>query len=159
MTPADPVGGLVSRQHGEDARDAAAPVPSRKEPLQREGWSGAIPQQVFQALKIARHIAVDERDPDTGIDRKPVVSPGEHVGGGSGVEEVPPLEPADHAATHPLVERGQIDLSDRPHRQARRRRRSRTRGLWGLGAHSPSGGQERHHEWTQHSKRAVKRTS
>jgi hypothetical protein len=34
--------------------------------------------------------------------------------------------------------------------QARRRHRSRTRGLWGLGAHSPSGGQERYQECTKH---------
>jgi hypothetical protein len=41
--------------------------------------------------------------------------------GGSGVEEAPPLEPADHAAARPLGDRGQMDLSDRPHRQERRR--------------------------------------
>ena len=36
--------------------------------FQREWRPGAIPQQVLQTLKIAGHIAVDERDPDTRVD-------------------------------------------------------------------------------------------
>jgi hypothetical protein len=38
-------------------------------PPQFEHSSGnSSPQQVFQTLKIARHVAVEERDPDTRID-------------------------------------------------------------------------------------------
>jgi hypothetical protein len=42
---------------------------------------------VFETLKIARHVAVEERDSDTRVDGKPAVLPGEHVGGGRGVEQ------------------------------------------------------------------------
>jgi hypothetical protein len=55
--------------------------------FKREWRPGAIPQQVFETPKIARHVAVEERDPDAGVDREPAILPGEHVGGGSGVEE------------------------------------------------------------------------
>ena len=120
-TRADPVGGFVPGQHVTDAGDATARVTSDKEPLEREGRTGTIPQQMFETLKIAGHIAVDECDPDTGIDGKPTVLPGEHVGSGRGVEEARAPEPADHAATHPLGERGQMDVSDWPRRQERRR--------------------------------------
>jgi len=48
---------------------------------------GTIPQQVFHAQKIARHVAVDDRDPETRIDRETAVLPGEHVGGDSGVKQ------------------------------------------------------------------------
>jgi len=64
----DPVGGLVSGEHVADFGCAAACVMCHRESLERKGWPGAIPQQVLQALKIARHVAVDERDPNTGID-------------------------------------------------------------------------------------------
>jgi hypothetical protein len=63
-------------------------VTGHREALDRKGWPGAIPQQVFEALEIARHITVEDRDPDTGVDGKPAVLPGEHVGCGSGVEQV-----------------------------------------------------------------------
>ena len=42
------------------------------------------------------------------------------LGGGSGVEQAVEPQPADHAAPHPLGERGQISLGDRPHRQEHR---------------------------------------
>ena len=48
---ADPVGGLVWGQHVADTGDAAARVTSYREPLQREGRTGAIPQEVFKARK------------------------------------------------------------------------------------------------------------
>ena len=67
-TGSDPVGHLMSRQHVADASDLAVCTAAHGEPLEREGWPGAIPQQVLQALKIARHVAVEERDPDAGID-------------------------------------------------------------------------------------------
>ncbi len=47
---ADPVGGLVLRQHVADAGDAAARVTSHREPLQREGCPGAIPQRPMRAV-------------------------------------------------------------------------------------------------------------
>jgi hypothetical protein len=68
---------------------------------------------VFQALKIARHVAVDERDPDTGVDGKPAVLPAEHLGSRSSIEQARASEPADHSAPHPLGDRGQISLVDR----------------------------------------------
>jgi hypothetical protein len=52
----DPVGRLVSRDT----------LPG--EPLQREGRPGGITQEVFDALEVARHVAVDERDPDARVD-------------------------------------------------------------------------------------------
>jgi hypothetical protein len=64
----DPVGRLMSRQHVADASDLAVCTAAHGESLERKGWPGAIPQQVLQALKIAGHVAVDERDPNTGID-------------------------------------------------------------------------------------------
>ena len=51
---ANPVGRLVSREHVADAGDAAVFAAHRGEPFQREGRPGGIPQEVFQALKIAR---------------------------------------------------------------------------------------------------------
>lgn len=41
-------------------------VTRHRESLERKGWPGAVPQQVFDALEIAWHITVDERDPDIG---------------------------------------------------------------------------------------------
>jgi len=66
----------------------------------------------FQTLKVARHVTVDERDPDTGVDGKPAVLPGDHVGSSRSVEQVSEPEPADHAAPYPLGDRGQISLRD-----------------------------------------------
>jgi hypothetical protein len=63
-TPPDPVGGFVPWQHVADLGDAAGRAADHGESLEREGGPGAIPQQVFQTLKIAGHIAVEERDPD-----------------------------------------------------------------------------------------------
>ncbi len=45
------------------------------------------------------------------VDGKPAVLQGEHVGGGRGVEQPLHAEPPDHAATHPLGERGQVSLT------------------------------------------------
>ena len=70
-TGSDPVRRPMSRQHVADASDLAVCTAAHGEPLEREGWPGAIPQQVLQAPKIARHVAVDERDPNTGIARLP----------------------------------------------------------------------------------------
>jgi len=54
----DPVGRIVSRQHVTDASDPAARAAAHGESLEREGGPGAIPQEMFQTPKIARHVAV-----------------------------------------------------------------------------------------------------
>ena len=118
---ADPVGRLVSREHVADAGDAAVFAADHGEPLQREGRPGTVSQQVLETLKIARHVAVDERDPDAGVHRKPTVLPGEHVGGRIGVEEPLHAEPTHDTTAHPLGEGGEIRRRDRPGRQERRR--------------------------------------
>ena len=65
---ADPVGGFVSGEHVADFGCAAACVTCHRESLEREGGPGAIAQQVFETPKIAGQVAVDERDPNTGVD-------------------------------------------------------------------------------------------
>ena len=121
----DPVGGPngdpASGQRVADSGCAAAWAADHGKSLKREGGPGAIPQQVLQTLKIARHVAVDKCDPDARIDRKPAVLLGEHLGGGRGVEQARKPEPPDCAATDPLGEGGQIGRGDRPGRQERRR--------------------------------------
>jgi hypothetical protein len=84
---ADAVGRLVSGEHVADATDAAVFAADHGEPLQREGRPGTASQQVLETLKIARHVAVDERDPDACAHRKTTVLSSDHVGGRIGVEE------------------------------------------------------------------------
>ena len=118
---ANPVGCLVSWEHIADAGDAAVFAADHGEPLQREGRPGTVSQQVLETLKIARHVAVDERDPDAGVNRKPTVLSSEHVGGRIGVDEPLHAEPTHDTPAHPLGEGGQISLGDRPGQQERRR--------------------------------------
>ena len=54
----------VPRQHVADSRDPVVCDTDHGEPLQCEGGPGAIPQDMFQTLKIVRHVAVHERDAD-----------------------------------------------------------------------------------------------
>jgi len=54
----DPVGRLMSRQHVADASDLAICTAAHEESLEREGRPGTVSRQVFEALKIARHVAV-----------------------------------------------------------------------------------------------------
>jgi hypothetical protein len=54
----DPVGGFVPGQPVTDAGDPAVWAADHGESLQCEGGAGTVPQQVFQALKVARHVAV-----------------------------------------------------------------------------------------------------
>ena len=68
MTPPDPVGRFVSREHVADADDAAVGVADHGEPLEREWRPGAVSEKMLKTLEIARHIAVGECDPDTGVD-------------------------------------------------------------------------------------------
>ena len=111
----------MSREHIADASDPADWAAAHGEPLACEGGPGAISQQVFEGLTIDTQLETKERDSDTRVDGKPAVLPGEHVGGGSGVEQAIESEPADYPATDPLGECGQMDVSDRAGRQERRR--------------------------------------
>jgi hypothetical protein len=54
----------VSREYVADAGDAAVFAADHGEPFKREWRPGAVSEKVLKTLKIARHIAVDERDPD-----------------------------------------------------------------------------------------------
>ena len=92
MARADPVGGLVPREHVSDACNAGVGVTNDGEPLKGEGGPGARSQVMLENLKIARHIKVDERDADTRVDGKPAVLRGEHVGSRLGIEEAPSLD-------------------------------------------------------------------
>ena len=51
---------------------------------------------MFEAPVVARHVSVHERDPHARVDGKPAALPGEHVGGGRGVEPAAAAEPADY---------------------------------------------------------------
>jgi len=64
----DPGGGFVPRQHVADAGNPAGWAADHGESLECEGGPGAVSEKVLKTLKIARHVAVDERDPDTGVD-------------------------------------------------------------------------------------------
>jgi len=64
----DPVGGFVSREHVADADDAAVGVADHGESFECEGRPGAVSEKMLKTLKIAGHIAVEERDPDARVD-------------------------------------------------------------------------------------------
>ncbi len=110
----------MSGHHVADATDAAVGVADHGEPLERKGGPGAIPQQMLERLKIARYVAVEERDADARVDRKPAVLPCEHVGGGVRIEKPLPLEESDLAAADPFGERGEVALGERSGGQERR---------------------------------------
>jgi hypothetical protein len=82
-----------------------------------KGGRGAVSQEVFQTLKIAGHIAVNERDPDACVHREPTVLSSEHIARRISVEEPLHTEPTHDTTAHLLGERGQISLGDRPSRQ------------------------------------------
>ena len=108
-------------QHVADLSDAAGWAADHGEPFKREGRPGAVSEKVLKTLKIARHVAVDECNPDAGVNRKPTVLSSEHVGGRIGVDEPLHAEPTHDTPAHPLGEGGQISLGDRPGQQERRR--------------------------------------
>jgi hypothetical protein len=56
--------------------------------LECEGGPGAGAQEVREALKVARHVAIQKADADARVDGEAAVLPGEHVGRGLGVERV-----------------------------------------------------------------------
>ncbi len=109
----DPVGRLVPRQHIADASDAAVFTTPDGKPLQRKWQTGIVSQQVLKALTIARHVAVDERDPHAGVDQKPTVLSSDHIDVLIGVEEPLHTELTHDTTAHLLGERGQIGLVDR----------------------------------------------
>ena len=51
---------VIRRKHPVVAVPALSRRHEIRQTLEREGWPGAIPQQVFQFPKRAEHIAVDE---------------------------------------------------------------------------------------------------
>jgi len=83
---------------GRPASDAAVGVTVPGAPLEYEWGPGTVSQEMLERLKVARHVAVEERDPHTRVNRKPAMLPGEHVGGRVRIEKTLPPEPADHAA-------------------------------------------------------------
>jgi hypothetical protein len=96
-TPPDPVGGFVPGQHVADADDAAVGVADHGQSLEREWRPCTVSEKMLETSKIAWHVAVEERDPDTRVDGKPAVLPGKHVGGGRGVEQA---NPGRHKTTY-----------------------------------------------------------
>jgi hypothetical protein len=52
-----PVGGFVPWQHVADACDSAVCAAAQGEPFQSKGWTGAVPQQMFETPKIAGQAA------------------------------------------------------------------------------------------------------
>ena len=64
-TPPDPVGGLVPGHHVADAGDAAVGVADQGQSLEGEGRPCTVSEKMHKTPKIARHVAVDECDPDT----------------------------------------------------------------------------------------------
>ena len=72
-TPSDPVGrpdgDPASRQHVADAGDPAVWPADHGESLEREGGTDAVSEKMLETLKIARHVAVEERDPAAHSDR------------------------------------------------------------------------------------------
>ena len=74
---------------------------------------GARPQEVFEATEIVRPVAVHERDADARVNGKTTVLPGEHVCGGSGVEEASKSEPTHDAACNRSVRAAVIDCAGR----------------------------------------------
>ena len=65
---ADPGGGFVSGEHVADSDSSAVWAADHGEPFERERRPGTVSEKMFEAPKIAGHIAVDESDPDTGVD-------------------------------------------------------------------------------------------
>jgi len=74
---------------------------------------GTVSQKMLETLKGARHVAVDERDPDACVHRKTTVLSSEHVGGRISVEEPLYAEPPHDTTAHLLGERGQISLGEK----------------------------------------------
>jgi len=64
----DPVGGFVPWQHVADSGCAAVWAADHGEPLEGERGAGAVSEKMLKTLKIAGHVAVNECDPDTGVD-------------------------------------------------------------------------------------------
>jgi len=61
------VGRLVWGEHVADASDAAVFAAVHGEPFQHEGRTGTVSQQVLETFKVARYVAVDERNAHAGV--------------------------------------------------------------------------------------------
>ena len=100
----------VSCERGFNAGDAAISTADHRELFQRERRRRTGSQQMLKALKVARHVAVDERDPDAGVHRETTVFPAEHGGRRIGVEKPGQRKPTGRKAadtsrwTRPLAE-------------------------------------------------------
>jgi hypothetical protein len=116
---ADPLPALVAGQRGADAFGTAVAARLKGESLEREGRAGAGSQEVLKAPRVARHVAVEKADADARVDRKAAVLPGEHVGGGLGVEESVAEEPAHESRADAPGERHESGGRDGPGRQKR----------------------------------------
>ena len=77
---------------------------------------GTVPQEVLEAPQVARHVPVHEGDADARVDGKTAVLPGEHVGGGLGVEESVAEEPAHESRADAVGECQEIGRRDGPGR-------------------------------------------
>ena len=84
----DPVGRLAPGYHVTDATDAAVGAADHGESLQCEGRPGALSQQVLETPKIAGHVAVKERDPDTRVDGR-LSGQGDESRGRAGLPRAP----------------------------------------------------------------------
>jgi hypothetical protein len=80
--PPDPGGRLVPLEHVADAGDAAVWTAGHGKPLKRKRRPGAVAQQVFETLEVARHVAVDGHDPHPRVDLNPAVLPAEDSAAG-----------------------------------------------------------------------------
>lgn len=93
------------------------PSTSNGEPLKCKVLPGAIQQEVFSRVKTARHVAVDEPDPDACIHRRLPVFSSENLADRIGVDEPLRTKPPHNTTAHLLRERGQISLKDWPGQQ------------------------------------------
>ena len=73
----DPGGRLVPGHHVANTSDAAIGVADHGESMKCERRPGPVAQEMLERLKVARHVAVEERDADGRVDGKPAVLPGE----------------------------------------------------------------------------------
>ncbi len=105
-----PHGGLVSREYVADPGDATVSITDHGESFEGEGRADVVSKEAFEAVEVTRYVAVDERDPDTRVYRKPAMLPGEHGGGGIGVEEPLPLEPGDYLTADLLGAPPSLDM-------------------------------------------------
>ena len=116
----DPVGGFVPAKHVEDTGYAAVFAADHGEPLQRGGRPPAKSQEMLQALKVARHVPIDEHDSHVHIDGNPLFS---QASMSAAVAASSRRVSLDQRITRRRTRsvRGQVGIGDRLRRQERRR--------------------------------------